>query len=91
MDHGKDHDSLPDDLVVAIEPLALLDDDTLLRASQSKFPVHDAESLETLHLKSQREGLSDIEQATADALIRKYERVMLIRAEAAALLKTRNN
>ena len=83
-------DTLPDDLAAAIEPLAFLDDDTLLRASQSKFPVHDAEILETLHLKRQREGWSDVERATSDALVRKYERAMLIRAEATALLKTRN-
>jgi hypothetical protein len=48
-----------------------------------------AEELERLHDKRQREGLTDSEAQAAAALTRQYERIMLVRAEAAALLMDR--
>jgi hypothetical protein len=47
--------------------------------------------MEDLHLKRQREGLTDAEAKTLDGLVRQYERTMLVRAQAAALLKARGH
>lgn len=49
----------------------------------------DAERLEALHLKRQREGLRVDEADEARGLTGTYERIMVLRAEAAALLKER--
>src|SRR3972149_553243 len=82
-------DELPPDLAEAISPLALLDDEALWRAAPSHLPAEAASQMEELHLKRQREGLSEAEQQTLAGLVRQYERAMLVRAQAAALLKQR--
>jgi len=82
-------ESLPADLAEALSPLPLLDDEALWRAAQSHLPGKVAAQLEALHLKRQREGLTEAETQTCAGLVRQYERAMLIRAQAAALLKQR--
>ena len=82
-------DELPPDLAEAISPLALLDDEALWRAARSHLPAEASSQMEKLHLKRQREGLSEAEQQTLAGLVRQYERAMLVRAQAAALLKQR--
>ncbi|MEK9163946.1 MAG: hypothetical protein AAB342_01175 [Chloroflexota bacterium] len=84
-------DELPPDLAEAISPLALLDDEALWRAARSHLPAEAASQMEELHLKRQREGLSEAEQQTLARLVRQYERAMLVRAQAAALLKQRGH
>ncbi len=82
-------DELPADLSEAISPLALLDDEALWRAARNRLPAEAAAQTETLHLKRQREGLTEAEVQTLAGLVRQYERTMLVRAQAAALLKQR--
>jgi plasmid stability protein len=82
---------LPADLEVAISPLSVLDDAALWQAARSHFPADAAQQLEELHLKRQREGLTEAEAQTTAALVRQYERAMLVRAQAAALLKQRGH
>lgn len=82
-------DELPSDLAEALSPLTLLDDAALWRAARSHLPTEVAAELEALHLKRQREGLTDTETQTLARLVRQYERAMLVRAQAAALLKQR--
>ncbi|HKI37383.1 MAG TPA: hypothetical protein VKA46_36350 [Gemmataceae bacterium] len=84
-------DELPSDLVAAISPLALLDDESLWRAARSSLASEAAAGLQDLHDKQQREGLTEGEAQTLTALVREYERAMLIRAQAAALLKQRGH
>jgi hypothetical protein len=84
-------DELPSDLSEAISPLALLDDAALWRAACSHLPVEAATEMEHLHLKRQREGLTVSEAQVLAGLVRQYERAMLIRAQAAALLKQRGH
>ncbi len=84
-------DELPPDLNEAISPLSLLDDDGLWRAARSHFPAKAADQLEALHHKRQREGLTESEAQTLAGLVRQYERAMLVRAQAAALLKERGH
>jgi hypothetical protein len=84
-------DELSPDLAEAISPLAALDDEALWRAARNRLPTDAAERLEHLNLKRQREGLTEAEAQDAAALIRRYERVLLVRAHAAALLKHRGH
>lgn len=84
-------DELPPDLVETISSLAHLDDETLQRAARSHFPAEKATELEALHLKRQDEGLTEDEAQRAVELTRQYERAMLIRAQATALLMQRGH
>ena len=84
-------DELPADLAEAISPLAVLDDAALWSAATSIFPPGDAGRLEALHLKRQRESLSEKEDDEVALLVRHYEHVMLVRAQAALLLKERGH
>lgn len=80
---------LPASLNEALAQLALLDDAALWRVARSRFPLESAHQLEALNRKRQAEGLTRAENVTADSLLRNYERSMLVRAQAAALLKER--
>lgn len=82
-------DELPPDLAEAMSSLAHLDNETLQRAARSHFSAEKAAELEALHLKRQDEGLTEDEARRAAELTRQYERAMLIRAQAMALLMQR--
>lgn len=75
----------------AIAPLALLSDAELWQAGRTRFPAEAAAQLAALNLKRQREELTEVEASTAATLVSQYEQVMLMRAEAAALLKQRGH
>jgi plasmid stability protein len=83
-------DLLPPDLQSAVDALDLLDDASLRHAAESRLTDEQAADLESLHLKQRREGLTPAEDATRGDLIRSYERAMLVRAHAAALLHERD-
>ncbi len=82
---------LPQGLTEAVSQLSALDDEALWRAARSRLPAEDADRLEDLHSKQQREGLTDAESHEAAGLLRRYERAMLVRARAAALVKQRRH
>lgn len=84
-------DELPQDLEDAISPLALLNDEALWRAARTRISPEATEHLEELHTKRRREGLSVAETHALTTLIWQYERAMLVRAQAAALLKQRGH
>jgi plasmid stability protein len=84
-------DELSADLEASLAQLALLDDQALWRAARTAFATDAARRLEDLHLKRQREGLTEREAQAAAVLIQQYERAMLVRAQAAALLKQRGH
>jgi plasmid stability protein len=81
--------TLPPDLNEALSSLALLDDEALWRAAQSHLPLEAAAEMERLHLKRQREGLTESEDETVSHLVQQYERYMLVRAQATTLLQER--
>jgi len=83
------NDALPAELNDALSPLPLLDDEALWRAARSHLAAEFAEELERLHLKQQREGLTEAETQTLNRMVQHYERAMLVRAHAARLLKER--
>lgn len=82
---------LPADLAVALSSLALLDDEALRQAATARLPAEVAAELESLHGKQQREGLTLSEAQTLVVLVRQYERNMLVRAQAAAILQQRGH
>jgi plasmid stability protein len=86
-----EQDTLPADLDAAIAPMTLLSDAELWQACRTRLPQAAVEQLEALHFKRQREGLTEAEAATTAVLVHQYERVMLSRAQAAALLKQRGH
>ncbi len=84
-------DLLPAYLEEAVAPLAMLDDAALWRAARSHLPKKTAAQIERLHLKRQREGLTNTETESLVNDMRQYERTLLVRARAAALLKQRGH
>jgi len=81
--------SVPDEMDSSLTALATLDNVGVERAARSGLASELAEELESLHFKQQREGLTEKEAARCAELVRAYERTMLIRAHAAAILKNR--
>ena len=84
-------DELPADLLEALAPLPALNDAALWRIARSRLPADVSTELEELHLKRQRDGLTAAEAERAADLVRQYDRTMLLRAEAALLLKERGH
>lgn len=81
---------LPPELEAELDRLSSLDDQSLWNAARSTLPLRASRRLATLHDKVQRgEGLGERETREEEDLIQQYERVMLIRARAAVLLKER--
>jgi hypothetical protein len=84
-------DELPSELAEAVSQLALLNDDELWRAARSHLPARAAVETESLHLKRQREGLTEAEAQRLAGLVKQYEQALLVRAKAAELLQTRGH
>ena len=82
-------DELSSDLSADVKQLSLLDNEALMRAAQSCFAPEAAAKLEALHHKRQDEGLSATEHDSVESLVQQYERTMLVRAQAAAILQER--
>lgn len=83
-------DTLPVDVVDEMEQMAYLTDQELWRAARATMTPAENERMQGLLLKRQSEELSPEEEAEAEQLAQRQERVMLLRARAAMLLKTRN-
>lgn len=84
-------DELSPDLLKSVEALNGLADEDLWRFARTTMPPEAGQELEALHFKHRNEGLSPAEDATRGMLLQDYERVMLIRAQAAKLLKERGH
>lgn len=84
-------EELSPEMTEELSTLSLLDDDTLWQTARTRMSPELSVELEELHLKRQREGLTASEIERARVLIRYYERSMLLRAQAAALLKQRGH
>lgn len=80
---------LAEDLARELRSLENLADAELRQLARSRLPVEAITELQTLHLKQQREGLSDVERQRCQDLVLQDERNLLRRAKAAAVLKSR--
>lgn len=86
-----DLNDLPDDLTREIAQLAVLTDAELAQTAQTTLPPQDTHQMQDLMLKRQREGLTRQESQEAERLVKRYDRTLLLRAQAAALLKERGH
>ncbi len=84
-------DELSPELISAVEALEGLADEELWRLARQTMSREASQELEALHFKQQDEGLGGDEDATRAKLIHEYERTILIRAQAAKLLKDRGH
>jgi len=82
-------ESLPHPLAEEVARLDDMDDAALWQAARSRLSAEKSAQLEVLHIKRQRKGLSETEARTLAELVQQYERAMLIRARAVAILKLR--
>jgi hypothetical protein len=79
------------DVARAIEELKLLNEEELWRAAQNRLSEESRLQLEALNLKQQRGRLTPAEKETLEHLIEQYDQAVLLRAEAARLLKERGH
>lgn len=82
---------LSPEVLRAIEALQGRPDEELWQLARKTMSPEASQELEALHLKQRDEGLSQDEDAARSRLIREYEQTMLIRAQAAKLLKDRGH
>lgn len=82
-------DEVPADLAAALSSLDVMDDAALRAAAAGRLPPEASAELEALNAGQRRGGLSAAETARLSELVRQYERHMLVRAQAAVLLKRR--
>ena len=82
---------LSPELIQAVEALEGLADGELWQLARKTVSRKASQELEALHLKQRDEGLSQEEEAGRAKLLQEYEWTMLIRAQAACLLKDRGH
>ena len=80
---------LPKELAQAVAQLPQLNDEAVWQIARDHLPRQSAQDLEALNHKRKREGLNPTEEESLDQLMASYERFLLLRAEAASLLKKR--
>lgn len=82
-------DSAPGPLKSALAHLAYLNDAALWQAGRAAMAPEQRDRLEALHELKRRRPLQDEEAAEEEALVSLYRETLLIRAQAAVLLKQR--
>lgn len=82
-------EQLPAVLQLELADLANRDDAALWQAARRLFPGASAGELEALHFKRQQASLTAEETRRAAELLDAYDQYVLLRSEAAALLKQR--
>lgn len=79
----------PSPFRTALAQMAYLNDAALWQAARATMTVAQRERMEDLHERQQRAKLSLKEQEEAQALVALYRETILVRAQAAVLLKQR--
>lgn len=80
---------LPGKLRESLEQLSSLPTADLEKVAQDHLSERLSAELEALNFKAKSEGLTSSEEERRETLLEGYEKVMLLRAEAALVLKTR--
>ena len=73
----------------ALAQMSYLNDAVLWQAARATMSGPQRDRMEELHAKQQREGLTALESEEEQALLRLYRETILVRAQAALLLKQR--
>lgn len=76
-------------LRTALAQLTYLNDAALWQVARATVAEAQRERMAELHAKQQREGLTDPEQTEEQAILALYRETVLVRAQAALLLKQR--
>ena len=84
-------DDLPTDIADDMAQLTFLTDDELWQAARTTLSASQSERMQVLLSKRQQEGLTPQEEEEAKRLAHHYDRTMLVRAQAAVLLKERGH
>ncbi|MBK9091811.1 MAG: hypothetical protein WAW03_04595 [Anaerolineae bacterium] len=84
-------DDLPLDIAGDLAQLTFLTDAELWQAAQTTLPSRDSERMQALMFKRQRDELTVAEEREAQRLAHRADRTMLVRSQAAALLKDRGH
>jgi plasmid stability protein len=79
------------ELESTLASLNLMDDAALWRLAESRVTSADSSRLAELADKRQRVGLDAMEMREAQDLVQQHDRVLVVRAEAAALLRQRGH
>ena len=79
----------PDSMRTALAQMAYLNDAALWQAARTTMAPAQRERLATLHDQQQRSALTTDEQSEEQALLTLYRETLLVRAQAAVLLKQR--
>ncbi len=82
-------DSASKQLRAGLAQMAYLNDLALWQAARATMSSEQRERLEALHHQQQQQGLTAIEKVEEQALLTLYRETLLIRAQAAVLLKGR--
>jgi len=82
-------DTAPDDLRSALAHLAYLNDAALWQAARATIGIDQRKRSQLLHDLKQQRPLTNEERAEDEALLRLYRETVLVRAQAALLLKQR--
>ena len=82
-------DTPPSTLRSALAQLAYLNDAALWQAARTTIPADQRERLASLHEKQQREPLTAEERTEEQALLDLYRETLLVRGQAAVLLRQR--
>lgn len=88
---ASEEDDLSESLTRAVADLELLDDEGLWRAARARLSEPVRARLEALNFKQQDEGLTPTEKEDLEQLVHQYDRAVLLRAQAARLLKERGH
>lgn len=86
-----DWDGISREIADEVSQLRFLDDEQLWSAAKHAMPIGKSERMQTLTEKMKSEGLLDLEQQEARQLQQYAQKLLLIRAEAAVLLKQRGH
>ncbi len=86
---AQDATALPEDLEAAVAALTGLSEEELWQVARNRLPTDASTELQNLHFKQQDQGLNGAEKARVQDLLHQSEKTMLLRAEAAKLLKGR--
>lgn len=84
-----EEEKLPADIEAELAQLKLFTDQELWQAARLTAPSEQSKRMQTLLDKQQLEGLTEMEQQEASVLSHFFNRVMLVRAKTAVLLKER--
>jgi len=82
-------DELPAEFGDELAQLNFLNDTELWQAAQTTLLPAESTQMQALIIKQQHQGLTKYEQRKAEALVQRYNRTLLVRAQAALLLKQR--